>query len=403
MSSPWYRFTGHSTVVFFTTAVIVGDGAEAPFNFLTVLVQALAYIITVIQAGLRGNQISKFHAYYGLLCSLGFLAPLTGIALTPNSLLYGGRYPPPGQRMIPMVTQHRRLLVRLEKEVEFPRLNDLEKSTWRKQGSSARPDHSFSLAPSSRAHHSHQTIDSQTQSTDFSLDSDNSDSTRVSKRQSQTERVDPQRLNFGSTPNLHFDHDIENQVKKRRAYKNPGTPELIANDSTLQDLSSTKMERKQYKTLVKRRPISKTQRRKTNTSISRLTLSPEEETQAQIRLQKQGWRRRGYLIGFVILWISWLTTFLLVIDIGNHQIIKFIQSNCQDPIGTKMILISNITLLSIGLFVFIFFVAKQILLWTCYDQATHSDSSLQAVDEQAHSLTSILAFTLVTKPSLDLM
>lgn len=45
--------------VFFATLVVVIDGAEAPFIFMTTCLQAVAYLVTVLQAGLTGDGISR--------------------------------------------------------------------------------------------------------------------------------------------------------------------------------------------------------------------------------------------------------------------------------------------------------------------------------------------------------
>ncbi|BGP32737.1 hypothetical protein JCM10296v2_004521 [Rhodotorula toruloides] len=91
---------GLTFTIFFATVVTVVDGAEAPFIFLTTTLQALAYIITILQAGLTGDGISRFHAYYALLCALGFLCPLSAASVTATHYLYGGSHQKSGVRLL---------------------------------------------------------------------------------------------------------------------------------------------------------------------------------------------------------------------------------------------------------------------------------------------------------------
>ncbi|BGP25259.1 hypothetical protein Rt10032_c04g1847 [Rhodotorula toruloides] len=91
---------GLTFTIFFATVVTVVDGAEAPFIFLTTTLQALAYIITILQAGLTGDGLSKFHAYYALLCALGFLCPLSAASVTATHYLYGGSHQKNGVRLL---------------------------------------------------------------------------------------------------------------------------------------------------------------------------------------------------------------------------------------------------------------------------------------------------------------
>lgn len=75
---------------------------------LTLTISATGYLVTTLQAGLRGAQISRcesgssqsgfmcisstpaehtdlaVHAYYALFASMGFLAPLSAVSLTAN-------------------------------------------------------------------------------------------------------------------------------------------------------------------------------------------------------------------------------------------------------------------------------------------------------------------------------
>ncbi|GAA5961709.1 hypothetical protein JCM21900_000640 [Sporobolomyces salmonicolor] len=73
---------GLTFTVFFATTVVVIDGAEAPFIFMTTCLPALAYILTVLQQGVWRQGTSKFHVYYALFSSLGFLCPLSAVSLT---------------------------------------------------------------------------------------------------------------------------------------------------------------------------------------------------------------------------------------------------------------------------------------------------------------------------------
>lgn len=49
---------------------------------LTTALQALAYLVVVLWEGLGGKGISRFHSYYALFCSFGWLAPLAAASLT---------------------------------------------------------------------------------------------------------------------------------------------------------------------------------------------------------------------------------------------------------------------------------------------------------------------------------
>ncbi|ORY87401.1 hypothetical protein BCR35DRAFT_324456 [Leucosporidium creatinivorum] len=92
---------GLIALTLFATLVVVYDAAEAPYNFLTVSMSSVAYLVAILQAGLRGGQISKFHAYYALFASLGFLSPLAAISVSPNSYLYGESHPKLGKKLLP--------------------------------------------------------------------------------------------------------------------------------------------------------------------------------------------------------------------------------------------------------------------------------------------------------------
>ncbi|BGP16889.1 hypothetical protein JCM10213v2_004897 [Rhodosporidiobolus nylandii] len=98
---------GLTFTVFFATAVVVVDGAEAPFIFLTTCLQALAYISTILYQGLRGAGISRFHAYYALFSSLGFLCPLAAASVTAPHFHYGGSHPKKGVRLLAFRTNIR--------------------------------------------------------------------------------------------------------------------------------------------------------------------------------------------------------------------------------------------------------------------------------------------------------
>ncbi|GAA5971149.1 hypothetical protein JCM11641_004162 [Rhodosporidiobolus odoratus] len=99
---------GLTFTAFFATIVVVVDGAEAPFIFLTTCFQALAYISSVLYLGLAGDGISRFHAYYSLFSSLGFLSPLAAASVTAPHYLYGGNHPKTGQGLLAMRTDIKR-------------------------------------------------------------------------------------------------------------------------------------------------------------------------------------------------------------------------------------------------------------------------------------------------------
>ncbi|TNY21017.1 hypothetical protein DMC30DRAFT_396061 [Rhodotorula diobovata] len=101
---------GLTVTVFFATLVVVIDGAEAPFIFMTTCLQAVAYLVTVLQAGLTGDGISRFHAYYALLCSMGFLCPLAAASVTATHFSYGGAHQL-GTRLLAFRTDIRQALL----------------------------------------------------------------------------------------------------------------------------------------------------------------------------------------------------------------------------------------------------------------------------------------------------
>ncbi|GAA5826473.1 hypothetical protein JCM11251_002385 [Rhodosporidiobolus azoricus] len=91
---------GLTFTVFFSTAVSVVDGAEAPFIFLTTAVQVIAYVGTVLFYGTAGSGISRFHAYYALFASVGFLCPLAAVSVSAAWYLYGGSHGKIGQKLL---------------------------------------------------------------------------------------------------------------------------------------------------------------------------------------------------------------------------------------------------------------------------------------------------------------
>ncbi|GAA6058944.1 hypothetical protein JCM10212_002896 [Sporobolomyces blumeae] len=90
---------GLTFAVFFATLVIVVDGAESPFVFLTTALQALAYLLVVLWEGLAGGGISRFHAFYALFCSFGWVCPLTAASITATHYGYGGSHQKTGVRL----------------------------------------------------------------------------------------------------------------------------------------------------------------------------------------------------------------------------------------------------------------------------------------------------------------
>ncbi|KAM0789276.1 hypothetical protein ACM66B_000117 [Microbotryomycetes sp. NB124-2] len=462
---------GLTAVVFFSSAVIVFDGQEAPFNFMTILAQALAYLLAVLQAGFRGNQISKFHAYYALLGSLGFLAPLSAVALTPNSLMYGRHYAKPGEILVPAVRPTGRVkrkklkahalgesptasstaplsvaavIARLNQErerrprVAKPRASDVEQGL---NGASS-PDQAFSLgqpmlAPTSQMSHTSSerrpTYPDDSRSSTYTPDSDSIENSALNESTSATASStlrasshhhydDHLKISFGP------DQDISFPIERRRSFKYPDTPEFgpggEASPSRIIGIgthsASTPLlqpRRRSRRKLTKSEPERKAK-------TPRFELNEAQREVAEQLLKDQAWRRRGYIAGFLTLWGVWVFTFLFVVDVGGTRLIKFSQTDCEDPDGTTLLFAANITLLVIGLVVFALFVANfynhwlshttakpfiysrkgsrlqkcivpgtisllvfalwQIFLWTSYSRAAAPESSLLSADVNTH-------------------
>ncbi|GAA5932244.1 uncharacterized protein JCM15063_001168 [Sporobolomyces koalae] len=90
---------GLSAAVFFATVVVIIEGPEAPFVFLTTSLQALAHLLVLLWEGLGGRGISRFHAYYALLCSFGWMSPIAAAAFTATHYGYGGDHQNSGTRL----------------------------------------------------------------------------------------------------------------------------------------------------------------------------------------------------------------------------------------------------------------------------------------------------------------
>ncbi|KAK4051350.1 hypothetical protein OIV83_002834 [Microbotryomycetes sp. JL201] len=435
---------GLTAVVFFATAVVVFDGQEAPFNFVnvawdnkegnqayvttlkvTILAQALAYLLAVLQAGIRGNLFSKFHAYYALLGSLGFLAPLSAVALTPNALMY----PPIHshiQEDVPRPLSVAAVIARLNQEsvktwhATRRRSSDVEKGT---SGASS-SDQVFSLgqpmlAPSnqrdSRLSSRTQTSRYESDESEAALDIAHSASTTVTPSSTLRPSSQPDnsllRISFGP------DADLSLPIQRRSLFKWPDTPEFGPHDHPSRSGSGThsasspllRQNHKPRRKLTKVHPGRKSK-------SGKFQLTEEQEELVRGLVHDQAWRRRGYIASFLALWVIWVGTFLYVVDVGGTRLFHFSQTNCQDPTGTTLLLAANITLLAIGLIVFSFFYNHwlshtsmkpfiysrqgtrlqkcivpgtisllvfslwQILLWTAYSQAASPESSLLSTD-----------------------
>ncbi|GAA5837442.1 hypothetical protein JCM5353_007112 [Sporobolomyces roseus] len=449
---------GLSVAVFFATLVIVVDGAETPFVFLTTLLQALAYLLVVFWEGRWGGGISRFHSYYALFCSFGWLCPMAAASLTATHYGYGGNHQKTGVRLFAYRTDFKRPPSRPARgrrsidAVKEENLADLIPS-------SSHPDATHrrtTLPPEAEP-----LVNDDATTSDYSplsqpmrarpsiipimerprprIGSSRRSRTRENAEESTTPemrqtpssllglplRHDDRVLNHKKSDYdigpLHRANTIDSEVSIRQRRRPPSSRPQSVQSSPQADLpEATQSNRRSIDTVY----------------------TPEQLRKITRKVDKGKWsRRRSYPISVFVLWLIWLLAFFFV-----HETIPTFtlsQTDCPDPEGTELLKHSSITFLALGPLVIVAFVLNyhtqwlprqlrkildfnrdssfwtrfllpalfsgaiftlwQALLWEGYHLASQPDSSLLASTEKSATFATVLSLALTIKPVTDLV
>ncbi|GAA5831684.1 hypothetical protein JCM3766R1_004978 [Sporobolomyces carnicolor] len=403
---------GLSVAVFFATVVITIDAAETPFVFLTTALQALAYLVVVLWEGLGGKGISRFHSYYALFCSFGWLAPLAAASLTATHYGYGGTHPKSGDRLPAYRTdQVRSWSARQRASALGKSLANLDHHP--------SPNFTRGSQQQSGAHHGEETVESDTFASLLGLTrSYNYD--EIEKLPAEERKKDLAIRPIPRTDTIDSEASVQAEVLRRRLGQSPSSSQRANSSQPLRQPSrEDHPERRSHETVY----------------------SPEQLKEIARSVAGSRWRRYGYPASIVSLWIAWLFTYLLI-D-GKIPGFSLAQTNCADPEGTDVFkrsselflaagpLIAIVFLLNYhtqwlfhqlrrifdfnrhgslltrlvlpGIFSGIIFTIWQALLWHGYRLAARPESSLLASTEQSATFATVLSLALTIKPVTDLV
>lgn len=396
---------GLMMAVLMATWVIVYDGAEAPFNFLTTTVQALAYLSAVI-AGIATKQISKFHAYYALFSSLGFLVPLAAVSLTSSAYLYGGSHPPRGYKVPTVAPKHRKKANKTFNRM-LARVTNWTPDTPEPAPAPAREENSLGKE---QAYYALER---------FRRKSKTPGAPAPGPIPITHTHVTPGPVHppTAGEPKLPLRHQLRHAIRRRRR---PSTPNSV--DSR----TPSEIEKENEEHAKK---------------VAKLRADAEKN-------RKEGApRRNAMIIGNLLLVFAWLIVYCIII-FGEGHLFVFVQATCTDPVGTDILVRGCAAFIGVGILVWIVLVLNffhdpngkgsldklldrpfsfsrssrqrhkvmapflfsaiifgvwQGLLWGAYGMASQGTSSLMAVNELKVTFTSILAIAMVIKPIFDLV
>ncbi|GAA5923992.1 hypothetical protein JCM3775_005567 [Rhodotorula graminis] len=441
---------GLTFTVFFATLVVVIDGAEAPFIFMTTCLQAVAYLVTVLQAGLTGDGISRFHAYYALVCSMGFLSPLAAASVTAAHFHYGGAHQT-GSRLLAFRTDLSRHRAPAAESDDGPAR---QSRTYRSLGSPF--FHSSSRRPLRSTDPFRHHEGTSTEASPIVRPVDPEPGLEARQRGRRPEPVldeeaalespkllpaTPLALLSRQSPTL--GSPLVSTSRPSPAGRHPVPHDLDDADPTLTALPPLELSpaalpppTRLRRRLKKRQPPERPRSPSTSS-----VYSPEQLRKIEKKTQDGKWRRWGMIVANGALFLLWLAVFLLV-----HGVIggfKFIQTTCTDPNATELLTTASIALLCFSVVVFavcalnfyshilrfhirrvldysrgpsfwsqlavpavfssIVFSLWLALLWTSYDLAAQPSSSLLAETEQSTTFATVLSIALVVKPVSDLV
>ncbi|GAA5844477.1 hypothetical protein JCM9279_006319 [Rhodotorula babjevae] len=440
---------GLTVTVFFATLVVVVDGAEAPFIFMTTCLQALAYLVTVLQAGLTGDGISRFHAYYALVCSMGFLSPLAAASVTAPHFHYGGAHQT-GSRLLAFRTDLSTRRARADPTDPPAR----QSRSYRSLGSPF--FHSASRRPLRSTDPFRHYEGTSTEASPIVRPVDPDVALEPRQRGRRTEsRLDeeaalespkllpatPSSLLSRHSPILGSPAGSATRLahpkrQPRRSLDEPdptltALPPLELAPAALPPPAALR------RRLKKRQPPERPPRTRSSSS----DYAPEQLRKIEKKTQDGRWRRWGMIVANALLFLLWLAVFLLVHgDVGGFT---FIQTTCTDPSSTELLTTASIALLCFSVLIFavcalnfyshvLHFHVRRILdysrgpgfwsqlavpavfssivfslwlalLWTSYELAAQPSSSLLAESEQSTTFATILSIALVVKPVSDLV
>ncbi|GAA5978785.1 hypothetical protein JCM5350_004820 [Sporobolomyces pararoseus] len=448
---------GLTFAVFFATLVISIDGAETPFLFLTTSLQALAYLAVVLwEGGKWGNGISRFHSYYALFCSFGWMAPLAAASVTATHYGYGGNHQRSGARLPNYSTKYKRILIPKRRSVEVNSISHLPRSHPR--------NNIFSSLGSATLSSRHSQL---SRETDPLV---GTDSSPASSPRSSSLHLPPQRQDtiMGRRRSRRIPDDCQPQLTAATPSSllfNKETGVVDADEET--HLAARGIPRVEtFETLVDREadPQHNLRRRLTATSsktqsahVTHHDMSRAADNQAErdsietkytpeqmrkiIRRVKGGrWRRWGYPFSSSL--SSSLLATSVLID-GTIPSFKLTQTNCPDPEGAELLKYSSLVFLALGLFIALAFLLNyhtqwlprrlrqlfdfnrhgslctrfllpgifssfvftiwQALLWHSYRLASRPESSLLAATEQSATFATVLSLALTVKLVTDLV
>ncbi|GAA5890747.1 hypothetical protein JCM8208_004982 [Rhodotorula glutinis] len=428
---------GLTMTVFFATLVVVVDGAEAPFIFMTTCLQALAYLFTVLQAGLTGDGISRFHAYYALLCSMGFLSPLAAASVTAPHYHYGGAHQT-GSRLLAFrtnVSRHRAPADSTDEPAGQSR-------AYRSLGSPF--FHSSLRRPlrSTDPFQHHEGTSTEASPIEPHLDEE------AALESPKLLPATPLALLSRHSPTLGCPSASTSRASPhdRQPGRHTLPPPLDDPDPTLTALPPFELSPAALppppalrRRLKKRQPPER--RPSPRAASPSSDYSPEQLRKIEKKMQDGTWRRWGMIVANGALFLLWLAVFLLV-----HGVIggfNFVQTSCTDPQATELLTTASIALLCFSVIIFavcalnfyshilhfhirrvldysrgpgfwsqlavpavfstIVFSLWLALLWTSYELAAQPTSSLLAESEQSTTFATILSIALVVKPVSDLV
>ncbi|GAA6004155.1 uncharacterized protein JCM10292_007264 [Rhodotorula paludigena] len=455
---------GLTATIFFITAVTVYDPAEAPFNFMVGAFLALAYLVTVFQAGLTGSGISRFHAYYALFCSMGWLCPLTAASVVAPHYGYGGshRY---GQELSAYPFSMPRLLQKKSKSskntarplakrayTSHPRsfyMRSLGNPFFGQTSGSRRHQHSPLVG---RAHETVPLTAPGSTSTDTSpvipardpeLPDAVGHSVRRSSRHSSASKPEsaPTLLeSFGSagqaddwsvqrlTPAalldddkaFHYSSELSRPPCRRSSLSTSRIPE---DEKLVEDEHRSDSRRRSRSSNV---PLA-------DTSNSQLTaVLAEHDARVAKKAMEERWRVYAMLASTLVLLVFWIFVFLFVH--GDLATFRLVQADCPEPSSTRLLVGGCIAFVCIAPFVIVLcivnlrrlfdysrdpndhvkmilpgsvsgviFLLWAIILWTGYELAATPDSPLLAEAEHSATFATVLSLALCIKPILDLV
>ncbi|GAA6003060.1 hypothetical protein JCM10207_001967 [Rhodosporidiobolus poonsookiae] len=402
---------GLTCTVLFATLVTVSDAAEASYGYMSTVLQALAYLLTIMQQGLFGSGVSRFHAYYALFCSLGFLSPLAAASVTGAHFLAGKKHadalvlldmlfgrqlpqrslskrlrhwfsPPPARTQFGCTTfnelgssnpffsgrtrQHKPLLApdttTPEPSPVIRPARDLSRRSSRSRSARSRPyrldDEEAALsspdlpASDQTAEAGVQLRSSRTRSLHTSQASDRRPSLASSPHHHSSTRATPSSL-FDHPPSAQSTplsrHSTTDSHRSTGGPRQEGgsEPESLTLPEPAQPVKQLRSWRRRK---GDRSKLRKAQRAADDADRAEPTVAKEKSP------RKGEWRRWAMLLANFSLLVLWIITFLLVRGVVGS--FTLIQTDCTDPSGTQLLETSTMVFLVLALIICVLYVLK---------------------------------------------